>query len=55
MASKWKVTAYLPEEVKKGLDEWAALEHRSISNLAATILIKALEEYQQRQKEETNK
>lgn len=49
MASKWRITAYLPEEKQKAIEEWAASENRSVSNLASTIIIKALEE---RQKQE---
>ena len=47
MPSKWRVTAYLPEDIYKVLEAWAALENRSLSNLAGTILIKAMEEYEQ--------
>ena len=50
MASRWRVTAYLPEDAQKAIEEWAAEENRSVSNLAATILINAIKDYQ-RQKE----
>ena len=46
MPSKWRVTAYLPEDTYKALEAWAASENRSLSNLAGTVLVKALEEYE---------
>lgn len=46
MPSRWRVTVYLPEEMQKALEHWAANENRSTSNLAATILINAIKEYQ---------
>ena len=46
MPSRWRVTVYLPEEMQKALEEWAANENRSTSNLAATILMGAIKEYQ---------
>ncbi len=48
MPSRWRITAYLPEDMQKAIEEWAAEENRSISNLAATILINAIKEYQQK-------
>ena len=50
MPSKWRVTAYVPENIYKALEAWAASENRSLSNLAGTVLVKALEEYEQQQK-----
>jgi metal-responsive CopG/Arc/MetJ family transcriptional regulator len=47
MPSRWRVTVYLPEEMQKALEQWAAKENRSTSNLAATILIGAIKEYQE--------
>lgn len=47
MPSRWRVTVYLPEEMQKALEQWAANENRSTSNLAATILIGAIKEYQE--------
>ncbi|RUR77047.1 hypothetical protein PCC6912_40060 [Chlorogloeopsis fritschii PCC 6912] len=45
MAGKWRVVTYLAnEELLKKLEEWARSENRSVSNLAATILTKAIEE-----------
>lgn len=46
MPSRWRITAYLPEEMQKAIEEWAAEENRSVSNLAATILINAIREYE---------
>ncbi len=46
MPSKPRLTVYLKEEQMRTLEEWAASENRAISNLAATIILKALEEYE---------
>lgn len=47
--SKWRVCAYFPDdEIVKILERQAAEENRSLSNLAATILMKAAKEYEQR-------
>ncbi len=53
MPSKWRVAVYLPEDKQKALEEWAASENRSTSNLAATIIIKALEEHQNQKQKNT--
>ena len=37
------VAVYLSPEQKKLLEQWAAQERRSVSNLAANILVDALE------------
>ncbi|MEP0812684.1 hypothetical protein [Coleofasciculus sp. FACHB-SPT9] len=50
MPSRWRITAYLPEDMQKAIEQWAVEENRSISNLAATILINAIKEHM-RQKE----
>ena len=47
MPSRWRVAVYLNEEMQKALEQWATDENRSVSNLAATILIKAIKERQQ--------
>lgn len=48
--SKWRVCAYFSdEEIVKILEKQAAEENRSLSNLAATILMKAAKEYEQKQ------
>jgi hypothetical protein len=45
--SKYRVCAYFADEkVLKLLERQAANENRSLSNLAATILMKAAEEYE---------
>lgn len=46
MASRGRVTAYLPEEIQKALEEWAAEESRSISSLATHVLTQAVKEHQ---------
>ncbi|MFB8790683.1 MAG: hypothetical protein U7123_17975 [Potamolinea sp.] len=46
MPSRWRVTVYLSEEIQKALEQWATNENRSTSNMAATILINAIKEYQ---------
>lgn len=46
MASKCRVTASVPPEAAKILEEWAKSENRTVSNLAATILLKAVEDKQ---------
>jgi plasmid stability protein len=50
MPSRWRVTAYLPEDMQKAIEGWAAEENRSVSNLAATILINAIKEYERSRK-----
>lgn len=49
MPSKWRITVYLPEATQKAIERRAASENRSISNLAATIIIKAMEEHQKQE------
>lgn len=39
-----RLTVYLPKDAVKQLETWAATEHRTLSNLAAALLLKALEE-----------
>jgi len=38
-----RITVYLPPEKAEELGEWATSEHRSVSNLAAAVLLDALE------------
>ena len=46
---------YFPDgETLKGLEDWAKEENRSVSNLAATILTRALQEKTKKQIEESN-
>jgi len=47
MATRGRVTAYLPEEVQKVLEEWAAEESRSISSLVTYLLTQAVKERQE--------
>jgi len=47
--SKFRVTTTVPKEVKDFLEAWADAENRSVSNLAATILIDAVKEKQKRE------
>lgn len=44
MPSNWRITVTLPEQFKEFLEQWAQDEHRSVSNLAASILINAAQE-----------
>lgn len=53
MPSRWRVAVYLNEEMQKALEQWATDENRSVSNLAATILIKAIKEHQQQKESST--
>jgi hypothetical protein len=54
MPSRWRVTVYLPEEMQKALEQWAANENRSTSNLAATILMGAIKKYQEQDESSTS-
>ena len=54
MPSRWRVAVYLNEEMQKALEQWAGEENRSVSNLAATILMKAIKEHQQQKKSSTS-
>ena len=49
-ATSARVTAYLAQEAAKVLEEWAKSENRTVSNLAATILLNAVETRQASQK-----
>ncbi|MGF2040099.1 MAG: ribbon-helix-helix domain-containing protein [Nostoc sp. CmiVER01] len=44
MPSNWRITVTLPEQFKEFLEQWAENEHRSVSNLAASILINAAQD-----------
>ncbi|MDZ8228283.1 ribbon-helix-helix domain-containing protein [Nostoc sp. ChiVER01] len=44
MPSNWRITVTLPEQFKEFLELWAENEHRSVSNLAASILINAAQD-----------
>lgn len=52
--SKWRVCAYFSDdEVVKILERQAAIENRSLSNLVATILMKAAKEFEQQQQSDS--
>ncbi|PMB27803.1 hypothetical protein CEN46_00670 [Fischerella thermalis CCMEE 5318] len=45
MPTRYRLTVYFSdEEILKKLEEWAKEENRSASNLAATILARAVQE-----------
>lgn len=44
MPSRSRVLVYLPEDKLEELKSWAKEENRPVSNLAATIILKALAE-----------
>jgi len=47
MKLKGRVTAYLPEEIQRALEQWAEEESRSLSSLATYLLTQAVKERQQ--------
>jgi hypothetical protein len=49
MASRGRVTAYLPEEIQKALEQWADEESRSVSSLVTYLLTQAVKERQAQQ------
>ncbi|EDX72315.1 ribbon-helix-helix domain-containing protein [Coleofasciculus chthonoplastes] len=49
MKLKGRVTAYLPEEIQRALEQWAEEESRSLSSLATYLLTQAVKERQQQQ------
>jgi hypothetical protein len=49
MKLKGRVTAYLPEEIQRALEQWAEEESRSLSSLATYLLTQAVKERQQKQ------
>jgi hypothetical protein len=55
MPSRWRVTAYLSEDVLGAIQQWADEENRSVSNLAATILINAIKERQKEYNPSSNR
>jgi hypothetical protein len=48
MAARGRVTAYLPEEIQKALEQWAEEESRSVSSLVTYLLTQAVKERQDR-------
>lgn len=53
MASRGRITAYLPEEIQKALEEWAEEESRSVSSLTTYLLTKSVRERQELKKQES--
>lgn len=53
MASRGRVTAYLPEEIQKALEEWAEQESRSVSSLTTYLLTKSVRERQELKKDKS--
>ncbi|HEY9296709.1 MAG TPA: hypothetical protein VIQ31_10090 [Phormidium sp.] len=53
MASRGRVTAYLPEEIQKALEEWAQEESRSVSSLTTYLLTKSARERQELKKDKS--
>ncbi|MBF2029217.1 MAG: hypothetical protein IGS48_21060 [Oscillatoriales cyanobacterium C42_A2020_001] len=52
--SKWRVCAYFSDdEVVKILERQAVVENRSLSNLVATILMKAAKEFEEQQNQDS--
>ena len=49
MKLKGRVTAYLPEEIQRALEQWAEEESRSLSSLATYLLTQAVKERQHQQ------
>jgi hypothetical protein len=50
MPPRWRLTVYFSEEEPlKALEDWAAKENRSTSNLAATILLEAIASWESQQ------
>jgi hypothetical protein len=50
-----RITVYLPPEKAEELGEWATSEHRSVSNLAAAVLLDALEAKKSKRKQQQDK
>lgn len=50
-----RITVYLPPDKADELGEWATSEHRSVSNLAAIVLLDALEARQVNQSSPVDK
>jgi hypothetical protein len=54
MPSRSRVLVYLPEDKLEELKNWAKQENRPVSNLAATIILRALEERGEEQPSSTS-
>jgi hypothetical protein len=46
MAGRGRVTAYLPEDIQKALEQWADEESRSVSSLVTYLLTQAVKDRQ---------
>jgi len=56
MPPRWRLTVYFSEEEPlKALEDWAAKENRSTSNLAATILLEAIADYLEKKQSQQEK
>jgi hypothetical protein len=55
MSSRGRVTAYLPEEIQKALEDWAEEESRSVSSLVTFLLTQAVKERQRQQSTHSDK
>jgi len=55
MASRGRITAYLPEEIQKALEQWAEEESRSVSSLATYLLTQAVRERQDKKSDSERK
>lgn len=54
MPSRSRIMVYLQEEPLQKLKAWAKEENRPSSNLAATILMKAIEDWETQKKTESS-
>lgn len=45
----------MPEDMLRAIEQWATEENRSVSNLAATILINAIKEHQKQKNPSSDK
>jgi CopG antitoxin of type II toxin-antitoxin system len=55
MPSRSRIMVYLADEYLSKLKLWSKQENRPASNLAATILIKAIEEWEKQQSQPKEK
>jgi hypothetical protein len=55
MASRGRVTAYLPEEIQKALEQWAEEESRSVSSLVTYLLTQSVRERQGQKKDKSDR
>ena len=55
MSPLGRISVYIPLDMQQALENWAASENRSISNLAATIIINAIKEHENQENPSPNK